>query len=80
MNKKIEELAAEAEMSRDKYGMYFASKDHNEDGVDLELFAELLIEECAVAAELSARSFSDGDAGIGCTAAAAAVRFVGKNN
>ena len=80
MNKRLKELAAKAEMSRDKYGMYFASKDHNEDSVDLELFSKLLIEECAKAAELAARSFSDGDAGPGCYGAAAAVRNVGRDD
>ena len=80
MNKTIKELAAKADMSFDKYGMAFANSDHNEDGVDLELFAGLLIEECAQAAEQHARSYSDGDAGTGCYGAAAAVRCVGRND
>ena len=45
-----------------------------------EKFAELLVEECAMAAELHARSYSDGDAGSGCYGAAAAVRCVGRDD
>jgi hypothetical protein len=33
-------------MTDDKYGMFFAVDKHNEDGVDLEKFAELLVQEC----------------------------------
>ena len=48
MNERIEKLAEQAGMHRDKFGMYFAGGDsHNEDGVDLEKFAELIIKECA---------------------------------
>ena len=47
MNKRIEQLAEQAGMHRDKFGMYFAGDKHNEDGVDLEKFTELLLEECA---------------------------------
>jgi hypothetical protein len=34
-------------MTDDKYGMFFAVDKHNEDGVDLEKFAELIVRECA---------------------------------
>jgi hypothetical protein len=46
MNERIKELANEAGMTDDKFGMFFAKDNHNEDGVDLEKFAELLIKEC----------------------------------
>jgi hypothetical protein len=45
MNERIKELAKEAGMTNDKYGMYFAKDKHNEDGVDLEEFARLMIVE-----------------------------------
>ena len=76
MNKRIKELAAEA--------IAFATQETRAGSgipghlIYREKFTRLLIEECAVAAELAARSFSDGDAGTGCAAAAAAVRYVGK--
>jgi hypothetical protein len=47
MNERIEKLALQAGMHRDKYGMYFAGDKHDEDGVDLEKFAELIVKECA---------------------------------
>ena len=47
MNERIKELAEQAGMTDDKFGMYFAKDKHNEDGVDLEKFAELIIRECA---------------------------------
>ena len=47
MNERIRELAEQAGMTDDKFGMYFAKDKHNEDGVDLEKFAELIIRECA---------------------------------
>ena len=34
-------------MTDDKFGMYFAKDKHNEDGVDLEKFTELIVQECA---------------------------------
>ena len=46
MNERIKELAEQAGMTDDKFGMYFAKDKHNEDGVDLEKFAELIVEEC----------------------------------
>jgi hypothetical protein len=46
MNERIEELAKQADMHRDKFGLYFAGEKHNEDGVDLEKFSQLLIQDC----------------------------------
>ena len=47
MNKEIlEQLAKEAGMIGDKSGMFYAIDDHNVGGVDLEKFAELIVEEC----------------------------------
>lgn len=46
--------------------------------VNVDTFSKLLIEECAVAAERMARSFSDEGGAPGCSAAAAAVRNVGR--
>jgi hypothetical protein len=34
-------------MTDDKYGMFFAVDKHNEDGVDLEKFALLIVQKCA---------------------------------
>lgn len=41
-------------------------------------FFDLVVEECAKAAELQSRSYSDGDAAKGCSGAAAAVRAFGR--
>lgn len=46
-------------------------------GRPLEELVRLVVEECAVAAENTARSFSDGDAGVGSKSAANAVRHYG---
>ena len=46
MNKRLKQLAEQAGMTDDKFGMYFANDKHNEDGVDLEKFAELIVAEC----------------------------------
>jgi hypothetical protein len=46
MNERIKELAEQAGMTDDKFGMYFAKDKHREDGVDLEKFAELIVQEC----------------------------------
>ena len=51
MNERIKELAKQAGMTDDKFGMYFAKDKHNEDGVDLEKFAQLIVAECADLAE-----------------------------
>ena len=45
MNKRIEDIAAEAGFSKDKYDLYW-DDDSNKGGVDLEKFAELIIREC----------------------------------
>jgi hypothetical protein len=50
MNEQIKKLAEQAGMSDDKFGMFFAKDKHNEDGVDLEKFAELLVAECLMKA------------------------------
>lgn len=42
-------------------------------------FFELIVEECAKAAEQHARTYSDGDAGVGSIGAGHAVRAFGKN-
>ena len=49
MNERIKELAEQAGMTDDKYGMFFAKDfdSHCADGVDLEKFAELIVRECA---------------------------------
>ena len=46
MNERIRQLAEQAGMSDDKFGMFFAKDKHDEDGVDLEKFAELIVREC----------------------------------
>jgi hypothetical protein len=43
MNERIKELAGQAGMTDDKFGMFFAKDGHNEDGVDLAKFAELIL-------------------------------------
>lgn len=53
MNERIQELAEQAGMTDDKFGMYFAKDKHNEDGVDLEKFAELIVERCATVADFA---------------------------
>jgi hypothetical protein len=47
MNERIKQLAEQAGMTDDKFGMFFAKDKHDEDGVDLEKFAELIVKECA---------------------------------
>ena len=49
MNERMKQLAEQAGMTDDKFGMYFAKDKHREDGVDLEKFAELIVKECEVA-------------------------------
>ena len=48
MNEKIKLLAEQAGMTDGKFGMFFAKDfdSHCADGVDLEKFAELIIQEC----------------------------------
>lgn len=50
MMERIKELAEQAGMTDDKFGMFFAKDKHDEDGVDLEKFARLIAKECAVLA------------------------------
>ena len=47
MNERIRQLAEQAGLYRDQQGLYWDSADP-EDGVDLEKFAKLVIEECMV--------------------------------
>ena len=44
MNKRMRELAEQAGMLRDKFGLYQDARDPD-DGVDLEKFAELIVQE-----------------------------------
>ena len=47
MNRELlKRIAKEAGMIGDKSGMFYAIDNHNEDGVDLEKVAELIVEEC----------------------------------
>ena len=45
MSNHIQELAKQAGFSKDKYQLYW-DENSNTEGVDLEKFAELLIQEC----------------------------------
>ena len=47
MNERLKQLAEQAGMTDDKFGMYFAKDKHDEDGVDLEKFAELIVKDTA---------------------------------
>lgn len=50
MNKRIEELAAKIDCMQDKYGLYHSDvwdSDGNVNGVDLEKFAELIVQSIA---------------------------------
>jgi hypothetical protein len=47
MNERIEQLASQAGMLRDKYGLYWNAHDNPDDGVDLEKFSLLIVQECA---------------------------------
>lgn len=74
MNKKINKLAMEAnEFATMKTRAGSEIPGHL---IYREKFAELIVEECAKAAELHARTYSDGNAGTGCYGAASAVRCV----
>ena len=48
-------------------------------GMPLESLIMQVVEHCAVAAELHARSYADGDAGIGAAGASNAVRSFGES-
>ena len=45
MNERISELAEQCFFTKDKYGLYW-DENANADGVDLEKFAELIVQEC----------------------------------
>lgn len=45
MNKRIKELAEQCFFTKDKYGLYW-DENANADGIDLEKFAELIVQEC----------------------------------
>jgi len=76
MNKKIEELAEQSGVYSEWLSSCSSYMMNNL--AEIESFAQLLIKECAAAAELHARSYSDGDAGSVCHGAASAVRNVGR--
>ena len=63
MNDRIENIARSIGIHRDKFGMYFADNNHNEEGVDLEKFSEMIIRECAIA--LYQHAIADQKAGFG---------------
>jgi hypothetical protein len=65
----VDELAKRAGFNDDAFA-------HTE--FSLMPFFELIVEECAKRAELQSRTYSDGDAGVGCHSAANAVRTFGK--
>ena len=48
MNQRILEIAEQAGMTDDKFGMFFAKDfdSHCADGVDLQKFAELIVKQC----------------------------------
>ena len=57
MNKRLKQLAEQAGMTDDKFGMYFANDKHNEDGVDLEKFAELILQDVRWVMQTAADDF-----------------------
>jgi hypothetical protein len=77
LNKKILELYEKAGFSHEsaegKWPNIYSI------GRPLEELVRLVVEECAVAAENTARGFSDGDAGVGSKSAANAVRYYGES-
>ena len=75
LNKKILDLYERAGFSHDPEGKWPVTSSI---GRPLEELVRLVVEECAVAAENTARSFSDGDAGVGSKTAANAVRYYGE--
>lgn len=74
LNKKILDLYERAGFSNDPEGRWPVTSSI---GRPLEELIRLVVEECAVAAENTARSFADGDAGVGSKSAANAVRHYG---
>lgn len=73
-NKKISELCKRAELSHCTRG---DSTDLIDINSPLKKLIALIIEDCANAAELHARSYPDGEGGNGAKGAAAAVRHYG---
>jgi hypothetical protein len=50
MNERIKELAEQAGFSKDRFDLFW-DEDANAEGVDLEKFAELIVQECAALAK-----------------------------
>lgn len=73
-NKKISELCKRAKLSHCTGG---SSSDLIDINSPLKKLIALIIEDCANAAELHARSYSNGESSNGATGAAAAVRHYG---
>jgi hypothetical protein len=63
MNERIKELAEQAGMRLDKYGLArdaeYGFEDGVDGGVDIYKFAELIVRECAKEVELSTNELSD---------------------
>ena len=76
MNPKLKELYAKAGFSVDVEGPWPSTLVV---GTPLENLVKLVVEECANAESLHARSYSDGDFGSGSIGAASAVREYGSN-
>lgn len=58
MNNQIEHIAMLAGFSKDKYGLYW-DDDANTEGVDLERFAKLLIQECFELVQYNSKGAGD---------------------
>ena len=71
MNQKLKDLISKSGLSVDHYQIRGYTQ-------DLEKLIKSIVEECAVVAEQTSRSFSDGDAGVGSAVAAQAVRHYGE--
>ena len=76
MNNKLKELCEKAGFSTEVQGNWPTTIGV---GKPLENLIALVVEDCAVAAELHARSYADGDSGTGAIGAAHAVRTYGSN-
>lgn len=76
MNTKIKSLAERAGFQFGKW----TSSDNVYVESELNRFANLIIEECALAADQHQRSFSTSSDGAACSGAANAVRQIGKSN
>ena len=64
MNERIRQLAEQAGFSKDKYDLYW-DDDANAEGVDLEKFAELIVQECASRVDNILREKKDGGGTMG---------------